>query len=108
MFESLLTATQLNQAIARYLETDKDIANYSFICVKTHDAVNADRGSFWRAKFREKFALQADRRTNDELMDLYKNRRKQLRRGTGYDFFRGHRTREKDVAKVLRELIVGK
>jgi len=30
-----------------------------------------------------------------------------LRRGTGYDFFRGYKKREQDAIEVLRELIVG-
>jgi hypothetical protein len=33
---------------------------------------------------------------------------KQLRRGTGYEFFRGHKKREQDVVAVLKDLIVGK
>lgn len=32
---------------------------------------------------------------------------KYLRRGTGFDFFRGHKQREKDVVMVLRDLIAG-
>jgi hypothetical protein len=43
-----------------------------------------------------------------ELQTTYQRRMKQLCRGTGYSFFRGHRQREVDVVTVLRELIVGK
>jgi hypothetical protein len=64
-------------------------------------------GSFWRAKFREKFALCAGT-SNMELQTTYQRRMKQLRRGTGYSFFRGNRQREIDVVNVLRELIIGK
>jgi hypothetical protein len=97
---------QLNQAIARQLETDKDIAIYRSLCRSTWDAVDADNGSFWRARFREKYALR-NGRSNAELMDAYQRRRKQLRHGSGYDFFRGHARREVDVVEVLKELIVG-
>jgi hypothetical protein len=47
-------------------------------------------------------------KTNRELRKLYQTRKKQLRRGTGYDFFWGHKVREQDVVEVLRQLIVGK
>jgi hypothetical protein len=40
---------------------DKDIATYRLICRVTNDAIDADRGSFWRTKFREKFALKEGR-----------------------------------------------
>jgi len=104
-----LLPIELNQAIARFLDTNKDIATYQSICVKTRDAVNGDRGSFWRATFRTRFALRTDITcTNQQLKDLYQHRCKHIRRGTGYDFFRGHKTKEKDVARVLRQLIVGK
>jgi hypothetical protein len=76
-------------------------------CRGTLDAVDADGGSFWRARFREKFAF-AEGCQNDELRRAYQSRMQQLRRGTGYPFFRGHNMREKDVAGVLKELIVGK
>ncbi|KAF2832993.1 hypothetical protein CC86DRAFT_338057 [Ophiobolus disseminans] len=96
---------ELNQAIAREIENDKDLATYRLICRGTNDAVDADNLSFWRTKFREKFALK-EGVANQELKQLYQNRTKQLARGTGYSFHRGHRLREKDVVKVLRELIV--
>jgi hypothetical protein len=76
-------------------------------CRGTLDAIDADGGSFWRARFREKFAF-AEGRQNDELRRSYQHRMRQLRRGTGYPFFRGHNMREKDVVGVLKELIVGK
>jgi hypothetical protein len=102
-----LTGTQLNKAIAHDLETDKDIATYRLICHSTNDAVEADHGSFWRAKFREKYTL-AKGANNKVLKKSYQRRAKLLRRGTGYEFFRGHRSRESDVVSMLRELIVGK
>jgi hypothetical protein len=86
---------------------DKDIATYRLICRVTNDAIDADRGSFWRTKFREKFALK-EGRSNKELKKQYQRRAKWLRRGTGYDFFRGHKKREMDVVAVLKDLIVGK
>jgi hypothetical protein len=98
---------QLNQAIAHELNTDKDIAAYRLICRGTNDAIDADRGSFWRTKFRAKFAFK-EGLSNKELKRLYQRRTKQLRRGTGYDFFWGYRKREMDVVAVLKELIIGK
>ncbi|KAF1840797.1 uncharacterized protein K460DRAFT_380586 [Cucurbitaria berberidis CBS 394.84] len=96
---------RLNKAIAHELDTDKDIASYRLICQATNDAIDADNKSFWRAKFREKFALK-EGSSNSSLQGLYQNRAKQLRRGTGYGFFRGHKKRELDVIEVLRDLII--
>jgi hypothetical protein len=47
--------------------------------------------------------------SNTVLKAQYKQRSKQLRRGTGsnYDFFRGHKVKETDVLAVLRDLITG-
>lgn len=99
--------SQLNKAIAHELGADKDIAAYRIICKATNDAVDADNCSFWRAKFRERYDFK-DGQSNTMLAAQYQNRAKQLRRGRCYGFFRGHRIREQDVMKVLRDLIVGK
>lgn len=45
--------------------------------------------------------------SNKELRRMYQRRAKTLRRGTGYDFFRGYKKCEQDVIEVLRDLIVG-
>jgi hypothetical protein len=79
---------------------------YRSICRSTLDAVDADNASFWRAKFREQFALPKGA-NNKALKRSYQRRAKLLRRGTGYDFFRGHKGRETDVVSMLKELIVG-
>jgi hypothetical protein len=76
------------------------------ICHGTNDAIDADNFSFWRARFQSKFAFR-EGPTNEELKETYQRRLKQLRRGTGYDFFRGHKNREKDVLLVLQELVIG-
>ncbi|KAL5120293.1 hypothetical protein ACEQ8H_001851 [Pleosporales sp. CAS-2024a] len=88
---------ELNQAIAHQLDNDVDIARFRAICRGTNDAVDADNGSFWRARFRNKYALK-DGRSNTLLKKTYQKRAKQLRRGTGYDFFRGHKMLEMDVS----------
>lgn len=98
---------QLNKAIAHYLNTDKDIVSFRLICRRTNDAIDADHGSFWRHRFREKYAFK-EGTSNKELRRAYQRRSKMLRRGTGYDFFRGYKKRERDVVEVLRDLIVGK
>ncbi|KAH7385622.1 hypothetical protein BKA66DRAFT_528087 [Pyrenochaeta sp. MPI-SDFR-AT-0127] len=96
---------ELNKAIAHEFESDKDIISYRLVCRATNDAIDADNCSFWRAKFREKYAFKEDS-SNTTLARHYQNRARQLRRGLAYDFFRGHKRREKDVVKVLRDLIV--
>ncbi|KAH6615265.1 hypothetical protein C7974DRAFT_443417 [Boeremia exigua] len=96
---------ELNKAIAQYLDTDKDIVSFRLVCRGTNDAIDADYGSFWRYMFREKYAFK-EGPTNKELRRAYQRRSKMLRRGTGYDFFRGYKKREQDVIEVLRDLIV--
>ncbi|CAO2650395.1 Nn.00g016870.m01.CDS01 [Neocucurbitaria sp. VM-36] len=96
---------ELNKAIAHELDTDRDIATYRLICRVTNDAIDADDKSFWRVKYRENYALK-EGLSNARLARTYQNRAKQLRRGIGYDFFRGHKKREVDVVEVLRDLIV--
>ncbi|KAH7414389.1 hypothetical protein DE146DRAFT_763127 [Phaeosphaeria sp. MPI-PUGE-AT-0046c] len=96
---------ELNHAIARYLETDKDIVAFRASCRGAKDAIDADNGSFWREKFRRKFALRRGR-TNKELKKAYQRRMRWLHRGTGYDFHWGQKRREKDTVEVLREIIV--
>ncbi|KAF1930806.1 uncharacterized protein M421DRAFT_58030 [Didymella exigua CBS 183.55] len=96
---------ELNKAIAHYLDTDKDIISFRLICRGTNDAIDADHGSFWRHEFRRKYAFK-EGPSNKELQRAYQRRAKMLRRGTGYDYFRGYKKREQDVIEVLRDLIV--
>ncbi|OAK98834.1 hypothetical protein IQ06DRAFT_327330 [Phaeosphaeriaceae sp. SRC1lsM3a] len=96
---------ELNQGIARYLESDKDFVAFRATCRGARNAIDADNGSFWRAVFREKFALRQGR-TNKDLRRTYQRRMKLLRRGTGYDFYWGHSKREQDVVEVLQDIIV--
>ncbi|KAL6708480.1 hypothetical protein ACN47E_002743 [Coniothyrium glycines] len=96
---------ELNKTIAHNLDADKDVAAFRLICRATNDAIDADNCSFWRAKFREKYALK-EGVDNSDLMQIYQRRAKLLHRGTSYNFFRGHQRRENDVVKVLRGLIV--
>lgn len=98
---------QLNKAIAHHLDTDKGIISFRLVCRATNDAIDADHGSFWRHVFRRKYAIKPGT-TNKDLRRLYQRRAKTLRRGTGYDFFRGFKKREQDVVEILKDLIVGR
>jgi hypothetical protein len=89
------------------LDNDADIANFNAICKATSFAIDGDNLSFWRARFREKFALMAGTK-NKDLKSKYKRRAKYLRRGTGMQFIRGHTGTEKRVVAVLVDLIIGK
>ncbi len=100
-------SSKLNKVIAHELDEDADIAAFRLICRATKDAIDADGRSFWRAKFREKYDMK-EGLSNTELSKLYKNRARQLRWGTEYSFFRGHKKREKQAVRILRDLIVGK
>ncbi|XP_014555418.1 hypothetical protein COCVIDRAFT_38776 [Bipolaris victoriae FI3] len=96
---------ELNKAIVHYLDNDKDIATYRLICRSTNDAIDADRQSFWRAKFREKYDF-LEGTPNNQLRRMYQRRSKLLRCGTKYGFFRGHGKTEARVVKMLKDLII--
>ncbi|KAF1943214.1 hypothetical protein EJ02DRAFT_343604 [Clathrospora elynae] len=97
---------ELNKAIVHELDADKDIATYRLICRATNDAIDADKLSFWRAKYREKYAFK-EGVPNNQLQRKYQRRSRLLRRGVRYDFFRGHKKHELAAIEILRELIVG-
>ncbi|CAG5156861.1 uncharacterized protein ALTATR162_LOCUS4654 [Alternaria atra] len=96
---------ELNKAIGHELEDDKDIAIYRLVCHATNDAIDADRLSFWRAKYREKYDFK-DCLTNLQLRRIYQRRSKQLRRGINYPFFHGDRQGERQVVNMLKDMIV--
>ena len=89
------------------METDEDIISFRLICRGTNDAIDADNGSFWRYKFREKYAFK-EGLSNKELRRVYQRRSKALRRGNALNFFRGYQKREQAALEALRDLIVGK
>lgn len=97
----------MNRKIALLLDTDKDFASYRLVCRGTNDAVDGDYSSFWRMAYRWKYAL-TEGSTNEELRQAYQQRSLYLRLGLCYDFFRGHKSREKKVMQILRDLIVRK
>ncbi|RYN35811.1 hypothetical protein AA0113_g1302 [Alternaria arborescens] len=101
-FDSL--PIELNKAIVHELDNDKDIANYRLICHSTNDAIDADRLSFWRAKYREKYDFK-DGLNNLQLCRVYQRRSKQLRRGIKYPFFHGIRQGERQVVNMLKDMI---
>ena len=72
-----------------------------------NNAIDADNGSFWRYRFREKYAFK-EGLPNKELRRVYQRRSKALRRGTALNFFRGYKRREQAALEVLRDLVVGK
>ncbi|KAF1956167.1 hypothetical protein CC80DRAFT_472857 [Byssothecium circinans] len=95
---------ELNKTIVHFVGTDRDIANFRRICRATNHAVDGDHLSFWRAAYREKYVLLPGR-SNKELKYQYQRRSKYLRRGTSYDFVRGHGGIEKRILGILKDLI---
>ncbi|KAF2869747.1 hypothetical protein BDV95DRAFT_85486 [Massariosphaeria phaeospora] len=95
---------ELNKTIAHCLETDKDIYAFRRICRATDNACDGDNHSFWRAKFREKYALKAGT-PNNVLKAQYLKRGKWLNRSTTYPFHKGQERREIKALAVLRDLI---
>lgn len=92
--------------IAHHLPADMDVANFRGICKNANHAIDGDNFSFWRFRFRQKFAIVVGT-TNAQLMEKYKRRTKYLRRGASIPFIRGHTTLEAKMLKVVRDLIIG-
>ncbi|PVH93955.1 hypothetical protein DM02DRAFT_207624 [Periconia macrospinosa] len=108
---------ELNKRIAHFLlpdpdssrqdilQADANIAKFSKICRATNHAIDGDNYSFWRAAFRERFAL-LPAKVNVELRTLYQRRAKYLRKGcSGLEFHYGTGSYEKRVLVVLMGLI---
>ena len=120
----LMTLAQLNQSIASYLESDKDLASFRLICKSTHDAVDADACSFWRRRYKQVFESTnlnlTGRRYEDgvKYRDEYQARKKVLHvidtvfqaagQAAKLQFAAGTTTAEKEALRVLRDMILGK
>lgn len=100
----------MNWAIASYLGSDKDICAFRLICRQTRDAIEGNNLSFWRMKFREKYAHADKAKTsNADLKAKYQERSKRLRRGVSEGFRnQGHGKSEQKLLNVIRSLILGK
>ncbi|KAF2654384.1 hypothetical protein K491DRAFT_768939 [Lophiostoma macrostomum CBS 122681] len=97
---------ELNKEIAHYLESDEDICNFRLICQATHDAIDGDNGSFWRAIYRETYAYVAAS-SNDFLKKDYQCRRKYLNWGVIHGFSKhGNDRVEVKVIQVIKSLIL--
>jgi hypothetical protein len=92
--------------VANYLDADRDIASFSRTCRATRGAVHGDGLSYWRVKFREKYAYKKAT-SNKTLKRKYQSRQQVLREGTGVYFLHGHSEGEQKVVAVLKDLING-
>ena len=120
----LTSLPQLNQNIASYLASDKDLASFRLICKSTHDAVDADACSFWRRRFKQTFEsanLKLTGRRNEDgekYRTEYQTRKKVLHvidpvfqmagKLPKLQFEIGTTAKEREALRVLRDLIVGK
>ncbi|KAF2495820.1 hypothetical protein BU16DRAFT_560682 [Lophium mytilinum] len=100
-----LLPIELNQEIAHYIDSDKDLCAFAATCQETRNAVQSDGGSFWNRRFRSRFALEPGRHDNEVLRKKYQRRRKWLRRMSSISFKYGHGKREVKSMAVITELI---
>lgn len=79
-------------------------------CRATRDAIDGDMESFWRAKFRGKYAYAVEKAgSNANLREEYQKRAKYLRRGLTERFSHlGGNKHERMITNILCSLIVGK
>jgi len=119
----LTSLAQLNQNIASYLASDKDLASFRLICKSTHDAVDADACSFWRRRYKQFFEstdlkLTGRRHEDGEKYRIeYQKRKKVLyviEEGfqtagqlAKLQFALGTTILEKEALRVLRDMLVG-
>lgn len=96
---------QLNQHIASYLEEDRDICNFRLVCQNTRNAIDGDKFSFWRKRFRDAFDPLLHATNNTTVKETYQHRCKVVKHGV--NFRSGRSSPEVEYLKVLRDLVVG-
>ncbi|KAK4543661.1 hypothetical protein LTR36_005306 [Oleoguttula mirabilis] len=106
---------ETNQHIASYLDNELDLCRYRRICHSTHDAVDADRCSFWRRRFLTTFEKPNwPGGSNERYKITYQKRKRALMFGakfkvaisnTGKDVGK-QITKGIQALEVLRDLIV--
>ena len=92
--------------VASYLDSDRDLANYSQVCRSTYYAIEEPSKNFWRHRFLKTYDPPTHSVSADILQQKYKQRSAILRKSV---YFRNGDTRdEKTILQVLRELVKGK
>ena len=120
----LTVLTQLIHNIACLLESDKDLVSFRSVCHATHDAVEADGGSFWRRRFMQAFETPSFKLTGRRKEDAEKFRIEYQTRKSALHIvdpvFQTHGVKpklkfdmgttrvEKTALRILKDLISGK
>ena len=95
---------QLNEQIATFLDTDREVCNFRRICHATDAAVEAYRCGVWRDRFARRYDMP-EKVGGWQISMIYKIRSKLLRKSA--KFVMGHDPREIRCMEILRDLIVG-
>ena len=91
--------------IAGYLDSDRDLVNYSQVCRSTYYAIEEPSKNFWRHRFLKNYDPPTQPVSAEILQLKYKERSAILRKSV---YFRnGVTTDEEAILAVLRELVKG-
>ncbi|KAK5123180.1 hypothetical protein LTR85_003378 [Meristemomyces frigidus] len=95
---------ETNQHIASYLDNELDLGRFRLICHSTHDAVDADRCSFWRRRFLTTFERPTWTGGNNErYKTTYQKRKRALMFGAKFEV--AINKSGKDVGKQITKSI---
>lgn len=95
---------QLNEQIATFLDTDREVCNFRRICHATNAAVETYRCGVWRDRYARRYDMP-EKVGGRTISIIYKIRSKLLRKSA--KFVMGQHPREIRCMEILRDLIVG-
>lgn len=104
-FVNSLSYPKLNERIATYLPSDRDLCNFTLISQETNQAVQHIRSGVWRRRFAYYYDVPPGK-TGYQMKLKYQARRKSFSART--HFTSGHGSEEQEHLKAIRELILGK
>ena len=96
---------QINEHIASFLDSDKDVQNFQLICQATNVAVTYYRCGLWRERYARRYDVRP-KMSGYEVRMTYMIRTKFLRRLNPF-FYIGQEYRELKCLEKLTDLVVG-
>lgn len=94
---------ELNEHIATFLDTDRQVCNFRLICHATNAAVNTYRCGVWRDRYAQRYDMP-EKKGGLEISMQYKLRSRLLRKSA--KFLMGQEPREIRCMEILRDLVV--
>ncbi|KAF2761678.1 hypothetical protein EJ05DRAFT_181587 [Pseudovirgaria hyperparasitica] len=96
---------ELNQGIASFIADDRDLCAFRSICSATRNAIDGDKFSFWRSRFREHFDLVKGVEA-EKLRRRYQHRMRHMRHNDTTRFSKGSERQSKSLLNIVKDLIL--